>query len=67
MTFVGVIDIEVADDGDYEVTDSEPGDSEWEDDSTVHCYECKEKTTVKEAKEAWDKAHEEELNDDERQ
>lgn len=55
VTFTGTIDIEVSEDGEFEVMDSEPGDSEWTDDSCVYCYECQHESTVLEAKQAWQK------------
>ena len=46
VKFVGTVDISCDDAGSFEVTDSEPGDSEWNNDSEVICTDCKRTYTV---------------------
>lgn len=54
-TFQGTVDISCDDDGDFEVVDSDSGDSEWEDESQVECLDCCHVTTVKEAEASFEK------------
>lgn len=42
VVFTGTVDIHIpkSDPDEWEVTDSEPGDSEWDADSDVECLDC---------------------------
>ena len=40
VTFSGTVDLTWSDAENFEVTDSEPTGSEWDDNSDVRCFEC---------------------------
>jgi len=49
VTFAGTVSINCeADSEEFEVVDSEPTDSEWNDDSGCYCFGCGHRATVKE-------------------
>ena len=50
-TFSGTQSIEFHPDGELEVIDSDPGDFEWELDTTVECLDCNHTATVREFQE----------------
>ena len=49
VTFAGTVSIQCQPDSDeFEVTDSEPTDSEWDDNSNVYCFGCGNEGSVSE-------------------